>query len=230
MKNFKTIFNFCWVFLFCCFQSMAQETGERVSICNNLGITSLNIERSGSETRIIRVKAGKVSVNDQVLDLNENIYEFSKTDKSIELIQKFEDGEKQSLEFNGETFIYTNRGTVTLVNDENVDSLSPEDLLGVIVLANILKEAEVHFDDAEVNFESPMKASTKYRLCDHVEVTGGQSRSVSQQRCTDASNKFLRLHKDCVSYGSCDTTCLWGDHLCFSTALFLCNGSTCFFN
>lgn len=230
MTNFKTLINSCWLFFFCCFQTSAQETGAQLSICNQLGITSLKIESTGPSTRAIYLTANKISVNEKLVDLNENRYDFSKSEKSIGLIQNLSDGETQGLEFDGETFVFTKRGEAVVINDENLNQLSPGDLVSVVVLANLLKEADVHFDDEVVNFESPMKASIKYRQCDHVEISAGASRSVTERKCEDNTVRFLKSHPDCVKYGSCDTSCVWGDHLCFATAFFLCNGSTCFFN
>jgi hypothetical protein len=229
MNSFKILLSI-WLFIFCCFQTRAQEKIAPVSVAANLGITTIVIEPSGDNSRTVRLKANQVYVNEQKLDLDGSVYEMSKNEKSIELLQRFSDGETQSLQFDGETVVFSNSGTVTIINDETIASLSPAEWNSVIVLANVLKEADVHFDDTDVNFESPLKASIKYRQCDHVEISGGASRSVTEKRCEDNTVKFLKTHTDCVKYGSCDVTCVWGDHLCFATAFFLCNGSTCFFN
>jgi len=229
MANFKTSLSI-WALLFVCFQTNAQEYVTPVSISQHLGITSIKLEPSGSESRKIHLKANRISINEQLLDLEGIDYEFTKTDKSIELLQRFSDGQTQSLEFNGDEFLFSTSEKKILLSEENIESLSPSELVTVIVFANVLKEADVHFDDTEVIFEPSLKASIKYRQCDHVEVSMGASRSVTEKKCIDNVIKFLKTHTDCVKYGSCDTSCLWGDHLCVATAFFLCNGGTCFFN
>jgi hypothetical protein len=226
MRIFK-LFLSAWLCLAICYQSVGQEEVAPSSISNKLGVTGFNIQKTAESERTILLHAERVNVNDQSINLDGKIYKVSKYENQLEIDEDLSEGNKQGIRYDGESFSYFKDENITILSDENLEKLEPTELNSVIILVNILKEADVHFDDNDIVFGQQYKASIKSTFCDRVVVSIGAGQSITAWKCKNSSDAFLKSHSDCYKAGDCDTSCFYENHLCFATAFFYCNGKSC---
>lgn len=218
-------FFLCFLFSSFIWSTGAQETSN--NLLNVLGASGLTAEeRDGG--RIIKVSGKSVNVNNQKVNLDGLEFFIHNTGEGDEITLNGTD-QKFRLIANDQALQFIAGENSVTINDETIAELTEDGQVAFTILAAILGATK-----DKGSFEKLDITTGKYGgegggtgNCQLAQITFGAGRSTAEGRCMDKADKFLAGHKDCRQEGSCDTSCLYANHVCFSTTFFRCSGASC---
>lgn len=193
------------------------------TLVQNLGIRQVNLSHISDEQRRISITADTAYINNGWLYLNEKEFLVVKTSGMTVITHSDPEGNEIKLTKTREGIKFSYNRDERQVTDQTVDELTESGEIAVIILSCVAKIVEDKFDETQVNFQ----ARVAWLDCDKTQLSFGGGNSQAAARCAAKARRFLADHGDCVQVGSCDTSCIWDNHGCVSSAIYHCSGMTC---
>lgn len=188
-----------------------------------ISVRALTISQLEEGRYSVRASGDTIRVNGVVICLNNEVFEveLSKSANRIKYSSPLNSTILELEESYGKA-VFRFNGTEKALADSASYKLSATGEVAVFILWTILEEIKSGPRTGTLLYGARLFGS-----CDHVNISFGLGSSVSASRCSYAASGFISSHSDCSQIGSCDTSCLFDNHVCFSTAVFRCRGKSC---
>jgi hypothetical protein len=184
-----------------------------------LGIKTLKSEKLTDTKRVYEVYADSVKINGIGTTLNELriVYEKNEAGSTVMF------GEHYSLSTNAKGQIqFSEKGHETEVNPDEPENLDNVNDVRFMIMA-IFMDCIDRYDVTEFEFAETKLASKR---CGTWDVIGyGHSVSSSLLNANIGSDAFGENNSNCSQVGGVSTSCIFKEHVCFSTFTFYCHCS-----